>query len=401
VLLLSFAVTLLVAALISQFVDRSVLSMTVLFLVVGLTLGSAGAHLLPVPDQQHLTEQLAEISLFAVLFTDGMQIRLRDLKRWWRLPTRALLLGLPLSLLAIAALAHWTTGLPWLQSLLVGGALAPTDPVLASAIVGRKDISPQLRHLLSVESGLNDGLALPVVIGLLAVLGSGMTAQLPAWLDLALGVVVGIALPLLVSRVRRLRFVRTTERFEPLLVLAVGLTMFGVTRSLGANPFLAAFIGGIVLASADRGLTISFHQFGDLVAELLKLLVALLLGALVTLSLFTGASARVWLFALVVLVLVRPITLGPLLLGSPFSRRERAVALWFGPKGFTSAVYGLLIRESGVPGSELMFQLIALTIVLSIVLHSSTDVLAARWLGRGGDESVEPVGGLEADRLAS
>jgi Sodium/hydrogen exchanger family len=114
---------------------------------------------------------LVEIALFTVLFTDGMQAGLRDIVSAWHLPGRALLLGLPLTLLAVAAGAHWVVGLPWLQALLVGAALSATDPVLAAALVGHEDVPQRLRHLLNVERGLNDGIALPIVLVLIAVLG--------------------------------------------------------------------------------------------------------------------------------------------------------------------------------------------------------------------------------------
>lgn len=114
---------------------------------------------------------LAELALFSVLFTDGMRVGWRDLRSAWREPGRALLLGLPLTVLVTAVLAHVVAGLPWLHAFLVGAVLAPTDPVFAAAIVGREEVPRRLRHLLNVESGVNDGLVLPVVLVLLAAAG--------------------------------------------------------------------------------------------------------------------------------------------------------------------------------------------------------------------------------------
>jgi NhaP-type Na+/H+ or K+/H+ antiporter len=116
---------------------------------------------------------LAEIALFTVLFSDGMHTGVRDLADAWRLPGRALLLGFPLTLAGIAVLARLVIGLPWTQAFLLGAALSPTDPVFASAIIGREEVSLRLRRLLNVESGLNDGLAAPFVILLLAMIGAG------------------------------------------------------------------------------------------------------------------------------------------------------------------------------------------------------------------------------------
>ena len=144
------------------------LSTAVLFLAGGFAIGEGGFHLLRLHPGDPPMVVLADLALFSVLFTDGMRIGIKDLASARHLPGRALLLGMPLTLLATAALAHYIAGLAWLESLLVGAVLSPTDPVFAAAIVGREGIPWRLRHLLRVESGLNDGLALPLVLVLLA-----------------------------------------------------------------------------------------------------------------------------------------------------------------------------------------------------------------------------------------
>lgn len=137
-LLLSFAVLLLVAMLVSERAHRTVLSTAVLFLVGGFVLGDGVLGVVDVEAGDPLVSTLAELALFSVLFTDGMRVGIRDLRRAWRLPGRALLLGLPLTLAVTAVLAHYLVGLPWLEAFLLGAVLAPTDPVFAAAIVGRK-----------------------------------------------------------------------------------------------------------------------------------------------------------------------------------------------------------------------------------------------------------------------
>jgi sodium/hydrogen antiporter len=136
--------------------------------LVGLLTGGV-TDLLTIRPEDPLTIRLAELALFAVLFTDGMRVGVRDLAYAWRLPGRALILGLPMTLLLTAVLAHFVAGLPWAASFLVGAVLSPTDPVFASALVGREEVPLRLRRLLNVESGVNDGLALPIVVILLAV----------------------------------------------------------------------------------------------------------------------------------------------------------------------------------------------------------------------------------------
>ena len=158
-LLLAYSVVLLLAVLVSALAHRTVLSTAVLFLVAGFVFGGGVTGVLSLQPQDEIVAVLAELALFAVLFTDGMRLGWPDLVSAWRLPGRALGWGLPLTLLITALLAHFVAGLGWLEAFLVGAVLAPTDPVFAAALVGNERVPQRLRHLLNVESGINDGLA--------------------------------------------------------------------------------------------------------------------------------------------------------------------------------------------------------------------------------------------------
>lgn len=159
---LVFAAALLLAVLLSGLAQRTILSTVVLFLAAGFIAGPGMLGWVQLQANDPVVETLIELALVSVLFTDGMHLGVRDLISAWRLPGRALLLSLPLTLLGIALVAHWMVSLSWAESFLVGAVLSPTDPVFAAAIVGREEIPWRLRQLLNVESGLNDGLALPL-----------------------------------------------------------------------------------------------------------------------------------------------------------------------------------------------------------------------------------------------
>lgn len=379
ILLLSFAVALVIAVLVSARAERTVLSTSVLFLVAGLLVGQS-----KLGAERSLVARTAEITLFAVLFTDGMRCGLRDLAAAWRLPGRALLLGLPLTLGGTALLARLLVGLPWVQALLLGAALSPTDPVFAAAIVGREEVPLRLRHLLNVESGLNDGLALPIVVMLLGVLGSRGEGIPLLVAEVAAGVALGVIVPWIVVTLERSRLFGASPRYKPLGVIAVALLLFSIASITNANEFLAAFAGGLTLVSVAPAAHKVFHDIGEALTELLKLAALLLFGALVSRDLLAGVSAGSWAFAALALVAVRPAALAVALLGGGLGLREWVAAAWFGPKGFASVVYGLLILRSGVPRAGELFHLVALVVTGSIVAHSSTDVLVARWVRRRG-----------------
>ncbi len=383
VLFLVFAATLLAAVLLSGLAERTVLSTAVLFLVVGFLAGGV-TNFLTIRPEDPLTIRLAELALFAVLFTDGMRVGVRDLAYAWRLPGRALLLGLPLTLLFTAVLAHFVAGLPWLASFLVGAVLSPTDPVFASALVGREEVPLRLRRLLNVESGVNDGLALPIVVVLLAVASQQEVEAVTIAEELALGVVIGVVVPWIALRLERTRLFDLAESYEPLYAFSVGLLVLALGYVTHANLFLAAFSAGITVVSVSPRFKDAFHQFGELLAELLKLAAILVFGALISLTFLMEIGLGGYVFALLALVVVRPVALAVSFLGARINLPEFAAAAWFGPKGFASVVYGLLVLESGVNLSGEMFHLIALVVAASILLHSSTDVVVARQF-RGAD----------------
>jgi sodium/hydrogen antiporter len=390
-LLLSFAGLLLVAVLISERAHRTVLSTAVLFLLGGFVLGPGVGGVLDVRPETPLVAGLAELALFSVLFTDGMRVGLADLRAAWRLPGRALLLGLPLTLALTAVFAALVSDLPWTEAFLLGAVLAPTDPVFAAAIVGREEVPGRLRHLLNVESGVNDGLALPFVLVLLALAGGSGADGAGLLGELLLGIAIGVVVPYLALRLERLTVFAATHAYQPLLAVSIGLLVLALCEATHANLFLGAFAAGMTVATAGPQARTDFEQFGELVTELLKLAAILVFGALITPSFLGEIPLTGWAFAVLALVVARPVALRVSFLASGLSAREQLAAMWFGPKGFASVVYGLIVLESGIADGELIFHLVALVIVISILAHSSTDVLIAHTFARAGRSAWDEV----------
>ncbi len=381
-LLLAFAVVLFAGVLLSGLAHRTVLSTAVLFLLAGVLLGQGVTGVIALRPDNEVVVGLAELALFSVLYTDGMRVGVRDLRAAWRLPGRALVLGMPLTFAITALLAHYVAGLSWTEAMLVGAVLAPTDPVFASAIVGRQEVPGRLRSLLNVESGLNDGLALPVVLVLLSVLAQDEVPGVMLVTELGLGVVVGVAIPAAAVFLLRSRFTSSTPLYASLGGLSIGLMVLGIASVTHANLFLAAFAAGVTIATLAPDVEESFAEIGELVTELLKLAAILVFGALISPAFLGDIPPSGYVFAVLALLLARPLAIAVALLRSYLPLSQRAVAAWFGPKGFASVVYGLLILEAGVPRADEMFHLVALVIFASILAHSSTDVPIAHAFGR-------------------
>ncbi|MGY1723459.1 cation:proton antiporter [Blastococcus sp. SYSU DS0533] len=396
-LLLAFSVLLFAGVLFSGLAHRTVLSTAVLFLLAGFVLGDGVTGVLTLQPGDEIVVGLAELALFSVLYTDGMRVGFSDLRRAWRLPGRALVLGMPLTFAVTAVLAHYVAGLPWIQAMLVGAVLAPTDPVFASAIVGRPEVPGRLRSLLNVESGLNDGLALPVVLVLLSVLSQDQVDYGSLAGELALGVALGFAVPAVAILLIRSRFTSATPLYASLGGLSIGLVVLGLADLTHANLFLAAFTAGITIATFAPDVEESFAEFGELVTELLKLAAILVFGALISPAFLGEIPLTGYLFAVLALVLARPVAIMLALLRSGLPGPQKAAAAWFGPKGFASVVYGLLILDAGVPGADAMFHLVALVIFASILAHSSTDVPIAHAFARAEGRPEPDLPGAPGD----
>lgn len=380
-LLLVYGLALLVATLLSEWSNRTVLSSAVLFLVIGFIVGPQGLGIVHVDIHSQLVEQVSDLALFTILFSDGLKVGWTDLRQAWRLPGRALLIGMPLTALAIAMTGRMLLGLSWLSAFLIGAILSPTDPVFASAIVGREEIPHRVRHLLNVESGLNDGLALPFVILFIAALAH---ATSDVWLvtrEAVGGLAGGAIIAGIAGSIRNVRVFAVAPAQEALVPFAIAIVILATARALGWNEYLAAYGGGLTLATISPRARDEFEGIGERLGEVLKLAAVLLVA--ITMSVVSADVAWVdYLFAAVVLTFARTVAIGVALLGSRLTWTERLVAAWFGPKGFASVIYGLMLLRSGIPNAENLFQLVGVTIVLSIVVHSSTDVPIAHYFRR-------------------
>jgi NhaP-type Na+/H+ or K+/H+ antiporter len=386
---LLFSLTLFAAVLISDLAERSVISTAVLFLLVGFIAGEGATGLVRVDPASPVVSEIVTLALFTTLFTDGMRVRASELRRWWGLPGRALFLGLPLSVLGTALLARLLGGLEWQWALLLGAVLAPTDPVFAAALVQREELPESLRRLLNVESGLNDGLALPLVLWLIH-MGQPDTSAADLLVPLAVGVAIGAVVPWVGDRLERSRWFNAHESYRALAGLAVALVVLSLTRLAHGNEFLAAFAAGAVIIWLRPEISEEFRSFVGHLSDLLKFAALFIFGALISPELLRDLGPADYAFALLVLLAVRPVTLSLVLVGSGMPARQRAVAAWFGPKGFASVLYAVLVLRSQVPNATHLFHLAAVVIALSILLHSSTDVPAARWLRGHPKPSTSP-----------
>lgn len=380
-LALTYAAALVLAVLISERARSTVLSVAVLFLAAGIAVGRFLPHAAVHPG---LLELVADLALFSVLFSDGMRTGgWQQIRSCWRIIGRSLGLGMPLTIVILGWAAHAFVGFAWRDSFLLASALSPTDPVFVAAIFRYPAVPESIQRALNLESGFNDGLALPLVILFMATGGAQNTAFSAAE-ELLLGAGLGVAIPWLVLRLEGSRYFGASGRFQPLNAFAIGLVILVASGLLHANIFWAGFAAGITVSDFGPRAREAFHHFGELVAELFKLAALLIFGLRTAETLFRPLTLGEIGFIVLALFAARIGAMQLALLGSRLPPRDRIVIGWFGPKGFASVVYALMIFDLGTPVAHHLARLASVTIALSIVVYSSTDILVVRWLRHHG-----------------
>ncbi len=378
---------LVIGALVSGIAHRSFVSLTALFVVAGLILGRGVTGVVHFEPRSGFVSELAIVALIVILFRDGLEVDGEMLRSHWRLPLRKLVLAMPLTALIVALATRVLTGLTWTESFLVGALLSPTDPVLSSSVVTNPRVPALVRHSLNLESGLNDGLALPAVLALAAALGAG-GSHFVWWRfvleNLTIGLATGLVMGWVAARVMP-RAGRLGDEIAPhqkaLYALGSAYATYGVAVLLpDGNGLIAVYVGAIVLGIQRPDLHRCFERQGAGVVEIVKLGVFVVFGSLLTFhGLFSSGWAAVGVAA-VTLLLARPVAVFIALAGTPTDTATRAFMSWFGPKGVATMTFSLLVLAQGISGATAVFNLAALTVFCSILAHGVTDTAGAQWL---------------------
>jgi sodium/hydrogen antiporter len=404
---------LMLGALVSGLARRSMLSLAALFVLAGFALGHGGLDVVDFRARSAFVEDLAFAALIVILFRDGLEVEGEMLQRAWHLPLRKLVLAMPLTTIIVAVAARLLVGLSWTESFLLGALLAPTDPVLTSSIVTNPRVPRLVRHSLNLESGLNDGLALPAVLAFAAAL-SVDSDNFVWWRfvlqDIGLGFLYGIACgwiaSLLMPRAkRRDEGGRPSDERIPahqrsLFALGLAFATYGVTViSPKGNGFIAVFVAAIVLSVRRPDVREHFERNSEEIVEIVKLGIFLVFGSLLTVHAFTSEGWVALPFVAVTFLIARPLAVWVALIGTSTDTATRLFMGWFGPKGVASMTFALIVLDRQIPGGVRIFNLTALVVFCSIILHGITDTPGANWMARHAErlgletDVEEPAGG--------
>lgn len=366
--------------------ERADLTAPIVFVAVGGLF--AAAHIVHAPTAMAQFKVVVEVTLVWVLFSDAAGVPFRDIRHDLGRIVRLLAIGLPLTVLAGWALAQWLFpqfGI-WL-ALLVAAALAPTDAALGLPVVTNLAVPSRIRKLITVESGLNDGIVTPVVMFALAGAASaegveGAPGHWEALAELGIGVVVGGGVGLVGGRMlqRARRAGWAAEDFAGIGVLALALVAYTAALSVHGNGFVAAFCGGVVFGATAGRRGPAELVFLEQVGGLVSLLVWFAFGALAIPILVEGVDLRVVLYAIVSLTLVRMVPVAIACVGAGLDGRTVLFIGWFGPRGLASLVFALLALEELGPTAADAVSIIGLTVLSSVVAHGlSARPLSSRY----------------------
>jgi NhaP-type Na+/H+ or K+/H+ antiporter len=370
-------IVILITSLLSGAVERTGLPQVAILLLVGVALGPSGLGLVDFTLDSPALEAIATLGLVLVLFTDAIGMDVGALRLQKKLALAILGPGTLLPAALIAAAAHFLLDLSIPASAILGAALASTDPVLLRTLVRHPNMPPTARLALKLESGMNDVILLPIVVLSMLALGGGdpdggthLGRHLVGLFLLGpvLGVAAGYIAITLLDQVRKKVGVR--RDYESLYALGVAFTAYAAAESVGGSGFLAAFAAGLTVAALDVELCDCFLDYGEASAEMFLLLTFVAFGGSLIWSGLEIAGPGTLLFAVVALV-VRTIVLLPVLSLGGVHGKDRWIIALFGPRGLSSMLLVLLPVFAGIVGSEQLFAITCLVVLLSVVLHGA------------------------------
>ncbi|QFU16234.1 cation:proton antiporter [Microvirga thermotolerans] len=373
-----------VYALVAGRLERTPVAGALVFAAFGLAVGPEVLNWFALDVHARSLRTLAELTLALVLFTDAANADLRVLRISYAIPERLLLIGLPLTILlgtAIAALLFPAFGMT--ESALLATMLAPTDAALGKAVVVNPSVPARIREGLNVESGLNDGICVPILLVLLALAaepvdGAGSWELVLHHFAQEIGIGLAVGAGLAAAGVWALRLSAdqgwSSATWRQLPAVALAFTTFAAAQALGGSGFIACFAGGVVAGGMARHrerkheLLLSAEGAGDLFG----LLTWVLFGAAVIGQALGRLTWEIATYAVLSLTVIR---MGPVWLamaGTDLGGDGKLFLGWFGPRGLASVVFAIIVLDANLPASDVLTATVAWTVILSILAHGLT-----------------------------
>ncbi len=392
-LLILFALLIFAFGLVARFAERHSVTGPMVFMTVGILGSSLAFGFLHVTPEMGPVKLVAELALTLVLFIDATMINRSVFADGSRgLPVRLLLIGLPLTMILGTAVGAWMFDDVSIWAIvLMAFILSPTDAALGQAVVKSEGVPSRIRQSISVESGLNDGIALPPILIVMALLGAEAGEHEGAWLgfvikQVTLGPVVGLAVGWIGGKLMQAAADKgwTEGTFQRLSALPLAILAFAFAESVEGNGFIAAFVAGLGLAAAitSQGVKHQVQEFGETEGVQLILIVFLIFGLAMVPAAAPYWGLRELIYALASLTVIRMVPVAISLMGAKLDWKTIGFIGWFGPRGVASVLYLLMaVAAIGFQGYEQVMSVIVLTIMISVFAHGISAVPLSRRYG--------------------
>jgi len=393
-LLILFALLIFAFGLVSRFAERNWITGPMVFMTIGILGSSLVFGFVHATPEMGPVKLVAELALTLVLFIDATMIN-RDAFSGGsrRIPIRLLLIGLPLTMIAGTLLGVWLFDEISIWAIvLMALILSPTDAALGQAVVKSEGVPLHIRQSISVESGLNDGIALPPILIVMALLGAEAGDHEGAWLgfvlkQVTLGPLVGFGVGFVGGKLMQITADKgwTEETFQRLSALPLAIMAFAFAESVEGNGFIAAFVAGLGLTAGitTKAVKHQVQEFGETEGMQLILVVFLIFGLAMVPVAYEYWGWRELLYALASLTVLRMIPVAISLLGAGLDKPTIAFIGWFGPRGIASVLYLLMaVAAIGLEGYERVMSVIVLTIMISVYAHGLSATPLSERYGR-------------------
>jgi len=380
-------------------VERAAASGPIVFVVAGLLMGPLVLGWFDGSVSNTGLRVLADLTLALILFIDAANADLAILKRQFRIPSRMLLFGLPgVIFLGTLTAALLFDTLSLFEAAILGTMLAATDAALGKAVVTNKAVPTQIREGLNIESGLNDGLCVPILFVLIALaIGSGAEGGSTTFAlklvaeELGIGLVVGLGLTAIgtwaFAWCRDKGWV--TEIWKQVTVVALAIACFSVAQSLHGSGYIAAFTGGLLFGFRAKDATHRLVLAAEGTGETLALLTWFVFGAAVIGQSIEYFTWEMLVYALLSLTVIRMLPVFLSLSGTGESTSSKLFLGWFGPRGLASIVFAIIVINKDVPEGKFIAMVVVLTVFFSLVAHGVSANPLAKLLGK--KEGNKPV----------
>ena len=381
-----------VFSLIAGRVERSAVSGPIIFIAFGLLAGPVGLGILDLDVRAVELRVVVDLTLALVLFIDAANADLTTLRSHATIPRRMLLIGLPLCIALGAA-----TGMVIFPDIsvfeicILATILAATDAALGKGVVSNKTVPARIREGLNAESGLNDGMCVPVLLVFLALAtgtgGEDGSTQLALKLvarEIGIGLAVAVVLTLAAVKLLTLSIRRgwLNEVWGQIPVVTLALACFTLAQTLHGSGYIAAFVGGLLFGHFAKDKTHKLVMAGEGIAELLAMFTWLIFGAAVMGQYWIGMTPDIVIYSLLSLTLIRMLPNLIALAGTGEKLEAKLFLAWFGPRGLASIVFFIIVANADLPNESVLGHVVVCTITLCVVAHGLTANLWAKGIGR-------------------